>query len=325
MTKHYTFIDYATQGYIALVALIVLLLHGTAVPGWGWLCAAHAGCLLLIHRLISASAARPANRVLDFLRHFYPVLLYTGFYRETGLLNQMLHTGYLDGHFIHLDRLLFGFEPSVRFMQAFPSLWVSEVFYIAYFSYYVMIVGVGLALFLRNRRQFYHYISVVSFVFYVCYLIYIFLPVIGPRIAYSDIVSSDPPANAPPEAAWVFPESVQAGLFYKIMALIYREFEAPGAAFPSSHVAIALVTVYFSFLYLRRIRWIHLVVAVLLCCSTVYCRYHYAVDVLAGALTTALLLPLANRLYARFAGAGAVRGRVDSRSALGVASEELPP
>ena len=40
--------------------------------------------------------------------------------------------------------------------------------------------------------------------------------------------------------------------------------------------------------------------ALLLCLSTVYCRYHYVVDVVAGALTVALLLPLANRLYQQF-------------------------
>ncbi len=74
-------------------------------------------------------------------------------------------------------------------------------------------------------------------------------------------------------------------------------FEAPGAAFPSSHVAIAWCTVFFSFKYLRGIRWIHAVLALLLTVSTVYCRYHYAVDVLAGLATALILVPLANRLY----------------------------
>jgi membrane-associated phospholipid phosphatase len=297
--KHYTFIDYATQGYMALVAMIILVLHGDAVPAWGWLFGAHLLCLGLVHWLIRASAARPTNKVLDFFRHFYPVLLYTGFYRETGELNQMLVTGYADGVFIHWDHVLFGFQPSFEFMRTFPSVWVSEVFYIAYFSYYIMIAGVGLALFLRSRSQFYHYISVVSFVFYGCYLTYIFLPVIGPRIIYSDIAEFTPPPESPPAEQWVVPESVQSGPFFQVMKIIYRYFESPGAAFPSSHVAIALVTLYFSFRYLPKIRWVHLVFAVLLCLSTVYCRYHYAVDVAAGVLTTALLLPLGNRLYAR--------------------------
>jgi len=298
--KHYTFIDYATQGYIALVALIVVLLHNHTVPAWQWLVMAHVVCLGLVHWLITAASARPANRGLDLFRHFYPVLLYTGFYRETGSLSQMLHEGHLDAVFIGLDQILFGFQPSLKFMLALPSVWVSEVFYFSYFSYYIMIGGTGLALFFRNRQQFYHYVSVVSFVFYACYLTYIFLPVIGPRIIYTNIAPFTPPPEVLPVEAWVFPDAVQSGPFHKLMAVIYHYFETDGAAFPSSHVAIALVTVYFSFRYIPRIRWIHLVMAILLCLSTVYCRYHYAVDVLGGALTAALMLPLGNWLYRRY-------------------------
>ena len=77
-------------------------------------------------------------------------------------------------------------------------------------------------------------------------------------------------------------------------------FEPPGAAFPSSHVAVALCTVYFSFRYLRPIRYLHLAVAILLCLSTVYCRYHYVVDVLAGLVTAAVLVPIGNWLYFKF-------------------------
>jgi membrane-associated phospholipid phosphatase len=298
--KQYTFIDYATQGYVALVALIILFLHDHSVPMWGWLVTGHLVVLAAVHGLIQWSAVRPANKTLDLFRHFYPVLLYTGLYRESGFLSMMRHEHHLDAVFIHWDQVLFGFQPSQKFMLAFPSVWVSELFYAAYFSYYVMIGGVGLALFFRNRRQFYHYVTVVSFVFYTCYLIYIFLPVVGPRIIYTDIAPFNPPPVVLPVEAWAFPESATSGPFHALMKLIYRYFETEGAAFPSSHVAISLVTTYFSFLYLRRIRWIHLIATILLCLSTVYCRYHYAVDVFGGAVLAACMVPLANWLYRRF-------------------------
>lgn len=297
--RNYTFVDYATQGYTALVALLIGLLHGDAVAGWAWFVGAHLLCLALIHWLIQASAARPANRLLDFLRHFYPVLLYAGFYRETGSLNRMVYGGYLDPLFFRLDERLFGFAPSFTFMEALPYRFVSEIFYGAYFSYYLMIGGVGLALYFRKRAEFYHYISVTSFVFYVCYIVYIFLPVAGPRIYYPELAHLTLPADAMPAAVPGFPAAVQSGIFYRIMAVIYDVFESPGAAFPSSHVAVAWVTFYFSFRYLPTIRWPHLVMVILLCFSTVYCRYHFAVDVIAGLVTAALTLPLGNWLYAR--------------------------
>ncbi len=301
--KHYLFIDYATQGYIALVGVLILVFHNATVPEWPWLLTAHAVALVVVHGLIRWGAKRPDQPVISLLRHFYPVLLYTGFYRETGMLNRMFVPDYLDEHFILLEQSLFGGQPCLRLMQMFPQLWVSEVFYAAYFSYYVMIVGVGLALFWKSRTHFFHYVSVNSFVFYCCYLTYIFLPVMGPRAFLREIDGFELPAAIQALAGDPsYPDSVKAGPFFQIMAWIYRNFEGPGAAFPSSHVAIALCTVWFSFRYLPRIRWPHLIVAVLLCISTVYCRYHYVVDVVAGALTMAVLVPVGDWLYRRYSG-----------------------
>ncbi len=298
--KHYTFRDYATQGYLALVGVFLVFLGSHSTPGWALLAGAHVLGIVVIHLLLQAQAAHPGNRLLDFLRHFYPVLLYTGLYRETGALNHLLGVGFLDPFFIRLEARLFGGQPSLAFMQRLPYLPVSELFYASYFSYYVMIGGVGLALYLRDRRQFFHYVSVISFVFYVCYLIYVFVPVIGPRVFWESAEFPLPPELLPVPSP-TFPPAVTQGPFYQIMLLIYRLFEAPGAAFPSSHVAVAISTVVFSFRYLRRIRWIHFAVMILLCASTVYCRYHYVIDVAAGALTAAILVPLANGLYRRFA------------------------
>src|SRR5208283_954202 len=98
--QHYTFVDYATQSYLLLVGLIVLWLHGRSVPHWPLLLAVHGVCMALVHALIRLHAARPDNRVLDFLRHFYAVLLYAGLYRETGDLNHMLDPGFFDAFFI---------------------------------------------------------------------------------------------------------------------------------------------------------------------------------------------------------------------------------
>jgi membrane-associated phospholipid phosphatase len=299
--KNYTFVDYATQGYMALVGLLILCFHNASVPQWPYLLGAHVAGLVLVHWLIQLHARYKAVRLLDFFRHFYPVLLYTGFFIETGSLNRMFFSDFLDPLVAGWEQQLFGCQPSVLFMQKFPWLAVSELFYASYFTYYIMIAGVGVALFVRSRQQFFHYVSVVSFLFYVCYLIYIVLPVIGSRAFFRQVDGYVLPAATQRLAVTdAYPEAVQAGVFFQIMKWIYRVFEAPGAAFPSSHVAVALCTVFFSFRYLRRIRYIHLAVALLLCVSTVYCRYHYVVDVLAGLIAAAVLIPTGNWLYFKF-------------------------
>lgn len=295
--KHYSFVDYATQGYIAFVGLIVLVFHGARLTTWPWLLLAHGVGLALIHGLIQISARFPANRPLDLIRHYYPIPLFIGCYSETELLNQLFCTGYLDAGFLRLEQWLFGMQPGLELMLRFPARWLAELLYAAYFSFYLMIAGVGLALLLRDRRQFAHFISVVSFVLYVCYTIYIFLPVVGPRIVDLNLPGVSLPQDALPTTNYEPPESVQRAVFFRIMGWFYKHFESAGAAFPSSHVAVAICTVYFSFLYLRRIRHVHLLAVILLGISTVYGRYHYVVDVAAGIVTAAVLIPLGNWLY----------------------------
>lgn len=298
--RHYGFIDYLTQGYIVLVALILVAFQGRNVAGWGWFIAAHATAFVAIHLLIHAGARWPRQRVLGFLRDYYPILCYTAFYRESGYFNQMLIQGYLDEHFLRFELALFGWQPGIELMDRLPQRWIAEVLYFAYFSYYLMIGGVGLALLLRNRRQFFHFIAVVSAVFYACYLTYIFTPVVGPRILTRAVVQNPPLEAAGYSVPPPVPETVEQAFFYQVMLWIYDRFETPGAAFPSSHVAIAITTLWFSFLYLPRIRWLHLGLTILLCIATVYGRYHYVVDVPAGMLTAAVLIPVANALYRRF-------------------------
>ena len=299
--RHYTFVDYATQFYGILVVCLIALFHNHTVPHWGLLLAANAAIVAISHGLIAWHGRGSPGKALDFFRHFYPVLLYTFFFCETGMLNRMFFADYLDPLLIHWEQAVFGHQPAVLFMQKLPYLAVSELFYAAYFSYYVMIAGVGIALFIRNRQHFFHYVSVISFIFYICYTVYIFIPVIGPRVFFREIDGYNLPAELQQLAVVdYYPQAIQSGPFYQLMAWIYRTFESPGAAMPSSHVAIALCTVYFSFRYLPRIRYAHLAAAILLSLATVYCRYHYALDVVAGVLTTALLLPLSNLLYRRF-------------------------
>lgn len=312
--KRYTFVDYATQGYIAFVALLVVIFHDSRLAAWPWVLAAHAAVFGLIHLLIRTARAFPQNRFLDFLRHFYPILLYTVFYRETELLNQMFHTGYLDEYFLRLEPRLFGMQPGLDLMQQFPSRWLAELLYAAYFSYYLMIGGVGIVLLWRDRRHFAHFVSVVSFVFYVCYTIYIFVPVVGPRIVYRGLVEEPLPSDVLPVTSTEVPVTVQDAVFFQIMGWIYDHFEATGAAFPSSHVAVALCTVSFSFMYLRRVRYVHLIAAILLCVSTVYGRYHYVVDVVAGIAVAAVLVPFGNWLYRKYGEERVELGDSDART-----------
>jgi membrane-associated phospholipid phosphatase len=206
---------------------------------------------------------------------------------------------YLDPAFIALEELIFGFQPAIVFMNAFPHPLVSEFFYMSYFSYYVMIAGVGLALYFRRREEFWHYLAVLSFVFYGCFLAFIFLPVAGPPAFFMEIPKYLDQQKLP-YYPLEFPLSVASGPFFNLMGILYSAFETGGGAFPSSHVAAALCVLFFSWRYLPRVRYLILAATLALSFATVYCRYHYAVDVFAGAATAGMLVPLGEWLYRRY-------------------------
>lgn len=297
-TTHYTLLDWATQGYIAAVGLLILIFHNETVPFWYLLVFIHVIGIVFVQFIIHKGSSSNSRWFWQVLRLYYPVLLFTGFYRETGLINRMFIGEFLDPWFIRLEESIFGFQPAILFMEKFPFRYFAELMYASYFSYYVMIAIPPLILYFRKPAACYHFVSCVALLFYCCYLTYIFLPVCGPRIfwfEYSQIINQDQFLVI--GQSYPFPEQVKSALFYKIMLFIYDHFEAVGAAFPSSHIAVAWCTVYLSFVYLKSIKWLHATVAILLTLSTIYGRYHYVVDVIGGIALAIILVPIINWLY----------------------------
>lgn len=296
----YRFIDWATQAYNAFVALVIVCVHNDRFPAWPWLLVGHAAVAVLVHALARTDLHPHRPSSVRLLREFLPILLYTAFYNETGPINRLIGAEPWDARLTAVEHALFGFQPSIAFMEAAPWLLFSELMHAAYFSYYLMIAGLGLWFLFRQPDAFRHFVGVVSFVFYACYVAYLFIPAVGPRAFFEDSEARQLIlkwyGHLPSEA----PTSLTRGPFFQIIAFFYRHLETWGAAFPSSHVAVALTTTWFTWRYLPRWRWIHTTTAILLCASTVYGRFHYVVDVFGGAVAWAVFLPLGNWLYARF-------------------------
>ncbi len=300
----YHLVDFATQIYLFTVTLLILGFRG--VPFWLPLALAHLVGMVAVHALVVAHARRPEHRGLRLFRFLYPLILYVPLYTETGILNLMIFPRYLDASFMAAEQWLFGFQPGIDLMSWMPWLPLSELLYFAYFTYFFQVTVGGLYLYFTNRRACAHFVAMVSVVFYVCYLLFILLPVIGPPKFWLDVPefaiesTAELAAEYNVEQPLEFPENVSSGPFFQVMLLIYKVAEYPGGAFPSSHVAVALVVLYMVGKYIRRLWWPMLIITVLLSIATVYCRYHYAIDVFAGIALTAILIPVVNRLHQRF-------------------------
>ena len=92
---------------------------------------------------------------------------------------------------------------------------------------------------------------------------------------------------------YFFSPASNAATATPLALLTHRLLEAGsawGTAFPSSHVAAALVASICALRALRPLGSVLLPLAVLLSLATVYCQLHYAVDALAGVFVAAAVL-----------------------------------
>lgn len=274
--KNLNCIDVSTLMYNAVVVLILVFFR-SRIPLWHSEILINLAILLLIIFIVSRirDSSPPAAR---FFKGFYPLLLLLAEYEQTSRINRIVFPEILDPLFQRVEYMLFGFQPAIAFAEAFPHPWLVEYMHFSYFTYYFQFPILGLMLYCkRDRQPFIEYMFSLCNTFYVCYLIYIVLPVVGPPVFNMNDFS-------------------MGGWFTSIMADIYEKFEVGGAAFPSSHVAVAAVVLYYGVKYFPRGIPIFAVLFVSLTLSTVYCRYHYAIDVICGVLTAVALIFISQTL-----------------------------
>ncbi len=243
-----------------------------------------AGGVLVVIWLLARASRLPGwiGVVLDF----YPTAFVPLLYETLGDLIVAARGNPRDDLLISADRALFGVDVTV-WMQRLVRPWLSSFFYLSYTTYYLLALALGIVLCLQERATLRRYIFTLTFVYLVSYAGYFALPALGPRyaLAASHTVAVDSTAVARTIAG-------------TLDELEHTKFDV----FPSGHTMIAVTVLLVSFRRARTFFWWVLPVALCLIASTVYCRYHYAVDVIAGAILAAAAVPLGDSIYDRAMG-----------------------
>jgi membrane-associated phospholipid phosphatase len=264
-------IDRATLAYLG-VALAFTLVQGPRPFPSGR--ALPAGLLLAaVIPALLAPRARRAGPLGRFLGEFYPLPLTLALYTHVGLLNAARGVSH-DALVQRLELAVFGHQPSLEWIRAFPQPAWSWLMHAAYLSYYAILVAAPLGLWLAGRRPAARAALLWTMLsFYLCYTIFLAFPVAGPRYLFAPAENA---ATAVPIAAFT--------------RRLLEQGSAWGTAFPSSHVAAALVAAGCALRGLRPLGLALVPMALLMSLATVYAQFHYAVDAGAGALVAALLL-----------------------------------
>ncbi|MDR3226801.1 MAG: phosphatase PAP2 family protein [Prevotellaceae bacterium] len=208
---------------------------------------------------------RKNTQIIWLVRNLFPLAFIAYWYPETYYINENIFSN-LDKYFVAADEWLFGCQPSLEFVKHFPQIWINELMNFGYMSYYFIIAATVFIALAKNKKCMEHAIFIILCSFFVYYITFIILPVVGPQFYFS------PPDNAIP----------CEGFFRSTMVALQEMGEKPTGAFPSSHVGICLICMYFIFKYSRKIFYIIVPVALILICSTVYLKAHYLIDVIGG-------------------------------------------
>jgi membrane-associated phospholipid phosphatase len=263
--------------------LLGIILHGASSPRMHdplKHLAIFSGIIVFVIILKSIYRKHPAG-FWEVFKDWYIILFFVYFFETTSALNTIIFPEFLDEFFLKIDQSIFGYQPAVEWGKRLDNWLVSEILHLAYFSYYIS-GFFFLAVYLKNRSRFRLYAFNLAFVFFLCYFTYNILPVVGGRYL---------------PGMMELTQTYRYGLFTRIMAFIYNHTPHLGGAFPSSHVAIAIVVNLCAFDYNKKAGWVILPVVILLTISTVYCHYHYFIDTVFGIIYGIAFYYLGKKIY----------------------------
>ncbi len=253
-------VDKITLFYIFAVGFLIVV-FGVHLPYYNLLILLHGGSILLLILFFYLTSLFKTR----FIRDWYLIFIVTFFYEETGYLNQMIFHGFWDKWIVSLENTVFKCDIGKLLFLYLNNKVINEIMYLSYFSYYLIIPILGLLIYLKiDRKAFHQFLFTLMVTYYICYLLYIFVPIAGP-FEYEHV-------------------HITGFVFEHIIRFFYKYGELPGSAMPSSHVAIALIVLIYSKIFNIKF-FLFLTIFILLTISTMYLRYHYFLDVEAGIFT----------------------------------------
>jgi len=273
--------EWIALGYLAFSSgMIAIFARNLAHPLRLAVTQAFVSFLILALSRIAATSEQRAivcgetfwSRFWHFWRHWYPHLFFLFCFEELGKLVHLVNPGWQDAKLIAFDYWLTGVHPAL-WLEQFATPARNDFFQFAYLTYFTYLLIVGGVLYWRRDWEAYWATMTYSAAGYaIGYCIAMFFPIESPWFAMAGIWHGD----------------LQGGPFTTTVNFIEHFGRVRGAAFPSQHVAGSVAALWGAWRHRRWLFWTLLLLALCMCVSTVWGRYHYVADVLAGIATGTL-------------------------------------
>lgn len=271
--------------FFSLSLVFLVLLNHDSIPTSKNLLIIYTSIILFQTLLILFSKGNPVLRISHDI--VFPVIsVFLIFDSLEGIVHN-INPHDIDYILIRIDYSIFKAYPELL-IEKIENPILTEILQMAYASYYFLPVALGILLKIKgNREGFDRTLFLLLLCFYLSYVGYILFPALGPRYSMGHLYAG--------ELKGLF-------LFDHIQWILNHMEGVKRDAFPSGHTAIALLVLILAYRYHRRFFYVTLPLVLMLLFSTVYCRYHYVVDVIGGIFLSLVTLLIGDRVYDRLGG-----------------------
>jgi len=273
--------EWLSLGYLAWMNAALLIFHRNI---------AQPGLFIVLHCWVALgivclawAAAHFRSKIVQFVRHWYPLALYLFFFEELGWIVHLIFPGWFDRWLIDFDYSFAGVHPTAWLTQ-FSNPALNDFMQFAYMTYFLYLVILPVILYAsKERLAFWTVMASTAAANYFIYVVAVLFPIESPHFSL-------PALNSKPLAG---------GAFTATINFIERFGRVHGGAFPSAHVAGSMVALLSAWRYRRWLFWVCLPFFIAMCVANVYGRYHYVADVIAGIAVGAAGFSAGTRLMDR--------------------------
>ncbi|MGQ0615213.1 MAG: phosphatase PAP2 family protein [Planctomycetaceae bacterium] len=260
--------------------------RSTGIPSWIFL-ATH-GLLLGLLLLLVARGSRARRPLWRVLRDWYPVLYIPAFYKQLLILVPAVSPHDMDEVLLRMDAA-FGGDRLVRGLSRITTDFLTDLLKLCWSSYILLPFLAAVPIYRRLAPE---QFRAVRFAFVLAWLStyvgYFLTPAIGMGY-YLDRIGATGTGGSATLA-------VHLKGFFDLLEGKMRD------SYPSGHAAIGVVAIWVHLRYRLALRFVVVPVTLGLIFATVYLRYHYIVDLLAGVVAGAAGVVVAEAFLRREGG-----------------------
>jgi len=269
-------VDKIVLPYFAIASVAIVPLW-SRLPSPAWLLGWHLAALAL-----AILAIKLEGRASWIFRHWYPLPYVAWCYREMAVLIPAMRGKDVDAELARLDYRFWGAHPTV-WLERMTTPLLTEYLQIVYTLFVPMVLLIAFLLWRQARyAEFRYYAFIIALGFLISYVGYVLVPARGPRFLLSNLQTIEL------RGLWVT----------RMLQVSLDRLESKAwDCFPSGHTELTILACWGSRLISNRLFWIYFGYTLSIISATVYLRYHYTIDLLAGATVAGFLVLFAPSLY----------------------------